>query len=265
MRLSQAEIEAAAWRMVRQGRAPSERSLQEWISEEVHKRINSNQSSGGFTSYTRTDTGPGHQQVVRDVLWGLVLARVIRPGTYSQGHSLSWDETSLCGPDGADPLPVDPTFLTGLTSAGLSEAVLFYVRHAVRALSASPTAAMSMLGNANELLIDELILAFSASSFATPDLRPKLLKQWQISQRFKLFKAEFDSQAKQILRNAGVSDGSDTFIAGVFEHIRLDRNEAGHPSGREFEHDEVQGNLLLFRVYARRCHSLICYLESQKR
>lgn len=267
MRLAREEIEAAAWKMVRQGRAPSERSLQDWISQQVHERLNANQPPAGvpgIRTYHRTDTGPGHQQVVRDVLWSLVQARIIRPG--EQGHGqLSWNETALLSASTPSSRPVDPAFLSGLKTTGLSAPVFFYVRHSVLALSACPTAAMSMLGNANELLVDELISAFAASSHAAPDLGSKLNKKWQISQRFKLFRAEFDPKAKQILRDAGASDGSDTFITGVFDHIRLDRNEAGHPSGRQFEHDEVEANLMLFGVQARRCASLISYLEQHKR
>lgn len=265
MKLTHEEVTARAWEMVRQGHAPSERALQEWISAEVHRRLNANQPTGGFTSYSRVDTGPDHHELVRDVLWSLVLARVIRPGESGHGRSMSWDQTKLIGSTQTDPLPADPTFLSGLTGAGLASATVMYVQHAIRALPASPTAAMSMLGNANELLVDELISAFAASSFASSTLGSKLEKQWQISQRFKIFKAELDPQAKQLLRDAGVSDGSDTFITAAFDHIRLDRNEAGHPSGREFEAGEVQGNLLLFRVHALRCLALTRYLQEHSR
>lgn len=51
MKLTREEIEAGAWEMIRQGRAPGERTLQEWIRQEVHKLFNPlSYNQGGIVS-----------------------------------------------------------------------------------------------------------------------------------------------------------------------------------------------------------------------
>lgn len=48
----------------------------------------------------------------------------------------------------------------------------------------------------------------------------------------------------------------DTWLQGIFQPIRLMRNDAGHPTGQEPAREEVYANLNLFTMYARRLSTL---------
>jgi hypothetical protein len=51
---------------------------------------------------------------------------------------------------------------------------------------------------------------------------------------------------------------------GIFNLIRLARNDAGHPSGQKIERDMAFAYLLSFRIYCKKIYELIGYFGSQK-
>lgn len=263
MKLSDDEIERLAWDMVRSGTAPDHGRLAEAIQKEVDRRLNPPSAPNEMhRSFTRVDAGPVNQPGAHRVLWTLMRAGVIQPGTSSTGPSLSYSSTTLVKGPATDPLPADPRFLDRLVQEGLDEIGQHYIREAVRCLNAEAfTAAVAMIGVASEHVATSLIEAYAASSFAAPTLRAKLAKTWQIKALWDEFEKDFAPKEKQILKDANVSDGSSKFLAAIIEAIRLDRNDAGHPSGETFEADEVQAHLLFFRTSLGKCRELTVYLQ----
>jgi hypothetical protein len=53
-------------------------------------------------------------------------------------------------------------------------------------------------------------------------------------------------------------------LAGVFELVRKTRNEAGPPTGRSIESEEVEALLLLFPTYSKRVYAPIGWLKTQQ-
>lgn len=49
---------------------------------------------------------------------------------------------------------------------------------------------------------------------------------------------------------------------GIFNLIRLARNDAGHPSGRKIERDMAYAYLLSFRIYCKKMYELIDYFAN---
>jgi hypothetical protein len=57
----------------------------------------------------------------------------------------------------------------------------------------------------------------------------------------------------------------DTWLKGIFQVIRMSRNDAGHPIGTNPTSEDVFSNLILFRTYARYLSKLKEYLANNKK
>lgn len=263
-RLTSEQVEELAWDLIRQGIAPGHDNLLEQVQKKVDELLNPpERSSGMVRSYTRADGKTGNQEVVHLVLWRLMRAGVIEPGT-AERDSISYRNTRLVKGASSDPLPADPRFLDNLKQDGIDDVSLHYVRESVRCLNAGAySAAVAMVGVASESVVESLIETFSTSIFATADLKKKLAKTWHIKKRYELFEEAFAPHERTMLREARVSDGSTKFLAAAVEAIRLDRNKAGHPSGQMFEAGTVQAYLLLFRSNFGKIRVLREYIEGQ--
>jgi hypothetical protein len=54
----------------------------------------------------------------------------------------------------------------------------------------------------------------------------------------------------------------DTWLPGVFNFIRNQRNDAGHPTGVSFTREQAYANLQLFVPYCKKVFALIDYFGS---
>jgi hypothetical protein len=80
-----------------------------------------------------------------------------------------------------------------------------------------------------------------------------------ISTQYKEFKKEFVNDLKTI-PNEFCADW-ETYLDGVFNFIRLNRNDAGHPTGKQFDAKIVYANLQVFAEYAQFIFKLIGYFN----
>lgn len=53
----------------------------------------------------------------------------------------------------------------------------------------------------------------------------------------------------------------DTLLEQMFSIYRINRNEAGHPSGRKFDENIVKANAAMFKKYCEIVYALISYLQ----
>lgn len=267
-RITDDDIEAHAWGLVRANQAPTFWALREWAQGETYRRDNPPQAANSLMmSVTRRDIGGSYDKAIVSVLWKLMRAGVLVPGPSSQGQSLSWDSTQLTEHAGAaaDVLPSDPHYVAQLEALRLDPLALRYVRESIRCLSANALAAsIVMLGVASEIVIDQLMLAFAKSVEGNDKLVVELDTKPTAKQRYEAFKKQFESKARRLLEESGQPDSSH-FIDGIFNIIRLARNDAGHPSGRDFTHAEAQANLLMFREFVRLCLPFAEWLERKAR
>lgn len=59
----------------------------------------------------------------------------------------------------------------------------------------------------------------------------------------------------------GMDKSVENNINGIFNVIRLQRNDTGHPTGRQVTKDEVFGNLLLFRMYCKDLYTIVKWVK----
>jgi len=120
------------------------------------------------------------------------------------------------------------------------------------------------LGIASEKLILLLIDSFIE---ALKDKTRKAKLKKQISESFiyskhKIFRKNFDP-IKGLLPKE-IIDKLDIYLDGIFNFIRENRNEAGHPTGISMTKKELFANLQLFSDYAKKIYSIINYLKTNE-
>jgi len=143
--------------------------------------------------------------------------------------------------------------LDEITLAYISEAVAAYSRRHL--LSATIT-----LGVASENLMLTLVEAYTnwiTDTGRQTKFRNKVEGRF-ISAQYKELKKELPND----LRSFPPEFQSDweTYLDGVFNFIRLNRNDAGHPTGKQFDAKIVYANLQIFAEYAQFISKLTAYL-----
>lgn len=80
-----------------------------------------------------------------------------------------------------------------------------------------------------------------------------------ISTQYKEFKKEFITDLTSISQD--LQSDWETYLDGIFNFIRLNRNDAGHPTGKQFDAKIVYANLQIFAEYAQYIFKLAKYFE----
>ena len=80
-----------------------------------------------------------------------------------------------------------------------------------------------------------------------------------ISTQYKEFKKEFVNDLKSLPKE--FQSDWETYLDGVFNFVRLNRNDAGHPTGKQFDAKVVYANLQVFAEYAQFIFKLIEHFQ----
>lgn len=196
------------------------------------------------------------REEVRAALWELVTRGILIPRSIHDEDNTFFTITRQ-GRDvleATEPTPYDPhNFLrrVGEGAPMLEPETLAYLSEAVTCfLHGHNRAAAVMTGLASENEVLALIELYSRSlqgeekrSFERGISRARNLKQ------------KFDVLYADLYQHRGaLPDGLrevDVWLNGVFQLIRLTRNDAGHPIGAEPAREAIYANLNLFLLYAR--------------
>jgi hypothetical protein len=82
-----------------------------------------------------------------------------------------------------------------------------------------------------------------------------------IKRQFDEFRRMLDSELRVRLPHE-LADGLDVELNAIFDFIRNQRNDAGHPTGKTIERERAYANLVVFPVYLRKVYSLIDWLRA---
>jgi hypothetical protein len=194
---------------------------------------------------------------VREVVQELINAGLLYPGTAGDfNSSLPWLTITKHGQEafGSENwLPYDPDGYIGSLRSNVPQIdaiTIAYIGEAVASFNRRHLLSATMaLGVASENLMLTVIEAYTKwlqeprrSKFAA-----RIKDRW-ISAQYREFKKEFATDIGR-LPDAFQRDW-DTYLDGVFNFIRLNRNSAGHPTGKEMSSKVVYANLQIFSDYA---------------
>jgi len=87
----------------------------------------------------------------------------------------------------------------------------------------------------------------------------KKIKDRFIYTQYKEFKHELGKDIKNLPKD--LQANWETYLDGIFNFIRLNRNSAGHPTGKQLSAKIVYANLQIFGDYAQYIFELIKYFS----
>ena len=203
---------------------------------------------------------------VRSILWRLVGLGILVPRSIHDERNQFFELTAY----GEQVLretqesPYDPLgFLTRLSldSPDLERNTIDFMKEAVDCfLARHLRAATVMVGLASENEIIHLIEQYDNS--LGEDRKTTFERELS---KCRSIKDRFDVLYRHLLQDRGSlpleTRELDTWLQGVFQVIRLSRNDAGHPIGVDHSSEDVFANLVLFRTYAKHLSRLKRYLQ----
>jgi hypothetical protein len=176
----------------------------------------------------------------QDVLWQLIGEGIIAPGQRGgsgvHGVNLPWLHVTPYGEkvlQETEPSPHDPTgYLSGLTDrlANPDDTVMSYLREALNTFRrGSLVASMVMLGVAAEGVF--LLLAESVHDALKDQQEKTKLRKILSNYRMKPKQDRIERTLLSVNRNdiPGFPDNVSTMLFGIYDLLRVQRNELGHP------------------------------------
>ncbi len=220
----------------------------------------------------RQHLGPNGATFVHEVIWDLIVQRVLTVRNYS---NYSWAAVSVTD-YGAEVLkeqrwsPYDSVgYVRELRKQAPALALLcqMYAEEALRCFrSGCYLAAVVMLGAASEGIVTELFRRFVAAlkSGGVPEasgVEAKIEREQSVYRKYEVFRKHFDSLVKPKLPSE-LGDDLNLQFDGVFNLIRFYRNDAGHPTGTRIERMSAFTSLVLFVPYCKRVEDLASWLDA---
>lgn len=204
---------------------------------------------------------------VREVLWDLIIERVLTIGSY---HNDSWPWLSLTDYGkkviGSKlPIPNDPTgYLNRIKNEvpQLDAIIETYLIESIRTYNINQLLSSTItLGCASEKALMILIDAYKESF---KDNSKKVNFSKKIEGKFiKTQFGEFDKSIRLILAQLPYKLREDYTITltGISQMIRYNRNQAGHPTGKAVDKDTLFANLQVFIPFCKYIYDLKDYLD----
>jgi len=209
---------------------------------------------------------------VDDIFWDLLIEGIIRPGL-GQGtgnHELPSFHVTEYGKDQikhGTGSPHDPDgYLSRLQASvpALDAVITTCMNECLRTFRIGCLLSSAvMLGCASE---KALLLLIDAYATALP-----AVKEWQFRKKIegKFIKTQYEEfnnmldghLTAQIPSN--LNDGLAAILLGVFEMIRAERNDAGHPTGKIPSRELAFANISVFPSYIKRIYDLISWLQTK--
>ena len=214
---------------------------------------------------------PDHrdQMLVQDVLWAFIIEGIVYPGMDTSNPNLPWIHLSDYGKQvvaSGFATPHDPDgYLTRLRSEvpTINETVVTYIGESLQTFRINCLLSSTItLGCASEEAVLLLVDA-TAASMPEQSRRDEFIRKTS----GKFIRTQFEQLMKVLepLKSAmpkDLGEDIDTWLPGVFNFIRNQRNDAGHPTGASFTREQAYANLQLFVPYCKRIFALIEHLKS---
>ncbi len=207
---------------------------------------------------------------VREILWDLIIQRVLTIGDF---HNDSWPWLSLTeyGKQAIasdQPIPNDSTGYFNRIKKQipqLDSIIETYLDESIRTYNINQLLSSTItLGCASERSVIILIETYKETFI---DSSKKIAFAKKVDDKF--IKNQFDEFDKSIrlilsklpyeLREKYVNT-----LHGVFQMIRYNRNNAGHPTGKKVDKDTLLSSLQIFIIYCKYIYDLKNYFELNK-
>ncbi len=207
--------------------------------------------------------------VIRETVHELMNAGILYPGQPGdQNSSYPWLTITEHGREALSEenwLPYDPEGYTKELKKRvpeIDEVTFNYIAESVSAFHRRQILSATLtLGVASEnlmLIVIEAYLNWMKDPKRKERLQKKILDRGIYTQ-YQEFKQEFSVDVKSFPKE--LKNDWETYLDGIFNFIRLNRNSAGHPTGKGSNVKIIYANLQIFADYSRYVFDLIKYLS----
>ncbi len=208
----------------------------------------------------------------QDIFWDLIIEGIIRPGLGKDGgnsdlpffHVTEYGQEQIKHGTGS---PHDPDgYLARLRTSVpiLDPVILTCMNECLRTFRiGSLLSSAVMLGCASEKALLVLLDAYATA------LPPSKEKQFRKKIEGKFIKSQYEEFTKMLQGHlraqlpTDLDDGLANILLGVFEMIRAERNDAGHPTGKTPSRELAFANISVFPGYIKRIYDVIAWLQSK--
>ena len=211
------------------------------------------------------------REAVRQEMWLMLSQGLLVFGTNENNPTWPWyrlTERGIAVAGSQAPQPYDPDgFLNEFSRKNPSAdaAILAYLEEAVRAFNhGCPVAASVMIGAASEKALLLLVEAFE-SAIQDPGKKAAFAKacRWSIHSKYRALKERLDFMISAGTLPSPQKEYTLSEVPGVFELIRRQRNEAGHPElYTGVDPDTVFLNIRVFVEYVRKVYDLMAFITT---
>jgi hypothetical protein len=210
---------------------------------------------------------------ISDVFWELVVEGIVAPGADAWNLELPWYHVTSYGRQVVDAEAGHPhdeaSYLSRIRAVvgTPDDTVMAYLTESVRAFRrATPVAATIMLGIAAErvflLLCDSLLAALADSGEQTAFER--LLERFPMKPKLDWVHTKL--QALQASRAAGLPDNATLAVTAIYDFLRAQRNDIGHPREQppRVDREEAFVNLQIFPRYYQTAEAVRQFLATTR-
>lgn len=222
----------------------------------------------GQSDWHQSRLSPTDSDLVREIFWDLFLQRIITLGKDDSNRDFPFFGVSSQGKrilSNQNPYIFhDVSTYTRLIKANvpsINATTLLYLQEAMQSYrSGCLLAATVMLGVASEHSF--LLLVEATESNATYGQNfENVSKQKTILQKFRKFRAALEQHVQPALPPE-LKEDLDVQFDGILSVIRKFRNDAGHPSGKIMEREQVYVLLQMFIPYCNKLYGLIDFFQT---
>jgi hypothetical protein len=269
--ISYEQMRSLVLEALRSKKADQFAELREVVAEvaKVRGLMVEEQQSNRVMSSNRGLTGPDFARV-QSIVWDLIIEGIVRPGLNDGTnnnlpffHATDWGRKVI--QDGAA-VPYDPDgYLSRLKRdiPNLDPVIETYLNESLHTFRIGCLLSSTVaLGCASEkaLLVLIEVYAKSLSDASQKKFRANTEGR-MIKRQFDEFRRMLDSELRSRLPN-NLQEGLEVELNAIFDIIRNQRNEAGHPTGKGIERERAYANLVVVPVYFKKVYSIIEWLES---
>lgn len=207
---------------------------------------------------------------VREIIWDLITERILTLGDYNN-DTWPWFSLTEYGEkavNSMEPIPHDPSGYLSRIKRDIPELdsiIEIYLAESIRTYNIGQLLSSTItLGCASERALNILIETYKTTFV---DQQKSFSFAKKIEGKFiKTQFDEFDKSIKPQLNNLtfDLKEGYTNTLTGVFQMIRYNRNNAGHPTGKFVDKDTLFANLQVFIPYCKYIYSLSRYLSENK-
>jgi hypothetical protein len=226
-------------------------------------------SFSGYGSGSEKYMPSNDREKVRQIVWEFILQGILAIGRDEANPNFPFVSITEHGKkilESGETLPYDPDgFLRKLKTdiPNLDPIVEMYVTESLQAyLKGLMFSSAVALGVASEQAFLLLLETFT-NAIKDPSTKSSFEKlQDTIRTKHKFDQLKNKLMGIRVTLPRELSEDLESQFDGIFNLIRVTRNDAGHPTGRKIERDVAFVNLRLFIVYCKKIYGLIDYFGS---